>query len=76
MAMGVAGAIVIGTAAGIAGAASAGALLRHQLFDIGPYDPVVLAESTAALVVTAIVATWLPARRVARVSPAITLQSD
>jgi predicted permease len=76
MAMEVAGPVGAGAVAGIGGAAAAGAVLRHQLFDIGPHDPVVLIGAAGALVVTAGLALWLPARRIARVSPAITLQAE
>jgi putative ABC transport system permease protein len=76
MALGVAAALAAGTLIGLGGALAAGTLLHSQLFAVRPYDPEILLASTIALVATATVATWLPARRIARVSPAITLQVE
>jgi len=72
----VAAALAAGAGCGVVGALLAGRLLRSQLFDVRPYEPSVLLAATAALVTVALVATWLPARRIARISPAITLQVE
>jgi predicted permease len=64
------GIIGVGTAVLIGQAAGA------LLFDVRPFDPVVLVS--AILVVAAIVlaAAWIPARRAARVDPVVALRAD
>jgi predicted permease len=51
-------------------------LLRGFLFGVTTADPVTLFGATAALLATASLATWVPARRAARVDPAVALRSD
>jgi len=50
--------------------------LRALLYGVSAGDPLTLAGATLAIVVTATVASWLPARRAARVDPAIALRAD
>jgi putative ABC transport system permease protein len=61
--------VVIGAVAGFAGAIAVGRLLSSLLFDIGPTDPLTLAAVAALLGSIAWLASWLPARRAARLSP-------
>ena len=39
------------------------------LFGIAPQDPLTLAATAAVLLVTVLAASWLPARRAARINP-------
>jgi predicted permease len=50
--------------------------LRSFLFEIAPTDPLTLGGSTAILVGFALLASWIPARRAARVNPIDALRSD
>jgi len=50
--------------------------LRSFLFEIAPTDPVTLGGATAILVAFALLASWIPARRAARVNPIDALRSD
>ncbi|MEE8525030.1 MAG: ABC transporter permease [Thermoanaerobaculia bacterium] len=50
-------------------AAAAHWLVRDYLFGVGPYDPLVYAVAAAILLAVAFVASSLPARRAARLSP-------
>ncbi len=68
--------IGIGTGVGLvlAGAVSQG--LHLWLFGVSAFDPVTFGGVTAALVLTATVASYLPARRAARVDPLIALRAE
>jgi len=57
--------IVIGTAISLA----AGRLVATMLYGLKPTEPNNLAVATATLLVVALVAGYLPARRASRVSP-------
>jgi putative ABC transport system permease protein len=50
--------------------------LKPLLFDESPRDPVVFAAVTLMLLVVTIVASWVPARRAARVDPQVALRTD
>jgi ABC-type lipoprotein release transport system permease subunit len=46
------------------------------LYEIEPGDPQTFAAAAAVLLVTALVAAWIPARRAARVDPAFVLRQS
>ncbi len=69
-------AVAAGAAIGIAGAAAFGRLLTSLLYGVEPSDPIALSAAIAVLLGTAVLATWGPARRAARVDPAITLRHE
>jgi len=50
--------------------------LRTMLFGVSISDPIALGASVVVLMVVALLATWLPARRAARVDPASTLRAE
>jgi predicted permease len=64
--------LVIGGGLGIA----VGQLLRSQLFGISPADPVTFGGIALLLFAVALVASWLPARRAARIDPLVALKSE
>jgi ABC-type antimicrobial peptide transport system permease subunit len=64
--------VTIGVAAGLA--ASAG--LEGLLFGIAARDPLTLGATAVTLATVACAAAYLPARRAARVDPAITLRVE
>jgi putative ABC transport system permease protein len=49
-------------------------LLSSVIFGVAPWDPLVWGLAPAALLASALVATWLPARRAVRVDPAVALR--
>ena len=67
---------LVGLAAGTAGALVLSRWLGAQLYEVSPTDPVVFAGVGIVLVVVAILASGVPARRAARVDPAIALRSE
>jgi predicted permease len=67
---------VIGCILGLAVVLVTGARVRPLLFQTSPFDVVVAITALTVILVTAVVASWIPARRAGRVDPAIALQSD
>ncbi|MGH7627173.1 MAG: FtsX-like permease family protein, partial [Gemmatimonadaceae bacterium] len=65
---------VLGTAFGLAGAVALTRVMRSLLFGVGALDTVTFAVAPALLIVVALLASWLPARRAARVDPAVTIR--
>ncbi|HKW48100.1 MAG TPA: ABC transporter permease [Gemmatimonadaceae bacterium] len=66
----------IGVAIGVGGGLLATRLLRSWLFEIGPGDPLTFTAAAASLVAVALIASYLPARRAARVDPLVTIRAD
>src|SRR5579884_3634067 len=65
----------MGIAIGAAGAWALTRMMRSLLFGIGPNDPVTFAAMILLLVVVAIAAGYVPARRASRVDPMLSLRS-
>jgi predicted permease len=65
-----------GLAIGLAAAAALSRLVASLLYGVSPRDPAVLAGSSLALVLTALLAGYLPARRASRIDPATALRYD
>jgi predicted permease len=66
----------IGIAIGLSSTLALAQLVRSQLFGVTPFDPVTLAGAGVALVLVALLAAWLPARRAARVDPMVALRAE
>jgi putative ABC transport system permease protein len=66
----------IGTVVGLGVAAIATRALQSMLFGVGAIDPVTFLVVPVLLTVTAFVASWIPASRVARADPAVALQAE
>ena len=66
----------IGVVIGLAGALAVTRTMRSLLFDVSPTDPVVLVLVPLLLMAIAAVASFVPARRAARVDPAEALRSS
>jgi ABC-type antimicrobial peptide transport system permease subunit len=64
---------LLGIVAGLAGTAGMARLMAGLLYGVRPTDPVVVGGVALLLETVALVATWLPARRAARVNPAAVL---
>jgi putative ABC transport system permease protein len=68
--------VVLGLCLGVPAAIAAATAIRSLLFRIAPLDPPVLCAMTAALLFTAAMACYLPARRAARVDPIAALRAE
>jgi predicted lysophospholipase L1 biosynthesis ABC-type transport system permease subunit len=68
--------VAAGAVLGLAGALALTRVLRSLLFETAPTDPLTLAGVTALLLAVALLASYLPARRAARMDPAATLRSS
>src|SRR6185436_13478172 len=66
----------VGVAIGLPLAALLGFALSRLLYDVKPLDPVVFSVAPVLLALSALVATWLPARRATRVTPLTALRSE
>jgi predicted permease len=66
----------VGVAAGCALALAAGPAAASLLFRVTPYDPAALAGAVAALAVVALLASYVPARRAARIEPVVALRVE
>jgi predicted permease len=65
-----------GVGAGLAGALGLTRVLKSLLFEITPTDPPTLALAVIAVLVLALVATLIPARRASRIDPMATLRCE
>jgi ABC-type antimicrobial peptide transport system permease subunit len=66
----------IGIVAGIIASLGVGRLLETLLFGVAPHDALILSVATGVLLVAAVLANLLPARRAARVDPMISLRAE
>ena len=68
--------VVAGAVLGLAGALAATRLIQAMLFRTPAWDPWTYAAVTALLAAVAIAASWLPARRAARLDPTLALRGE
>ncbi len=71
-----AGVVVLGIAAGLLAARGMSAVMASILFGIEATDPLTYALAPTLLLVVAAAATWMPARRAARVDPVTALRAE
>jgi ABC-type antimicrobial peptide transport system permease subunit len=68
--------VATGVVLGLIGAVLASRLLRAQLFEVAPTDTITYVGVAVALIVVAMFASWIPARRAARIDPMTALRQD
>jgi predicted permease len=66
----------VGCGLGLLGAVAASRLLGSFLFEVSPFDPVVLALSAIAMLLLALAASALPARRASSTDPMLALRGE
>jgi putative ABC transport system permease protein len=67
---------VIGLAAGLAGSLALSRLLASSLFGVQPTDPATLATVSVTVLLVALLASYVPARRAAVVDPSTALRAE
>jgi ABC-type antimicrobial peptide transport system permease subunit len=68
--------VAIGVGLGLLASIALGRIIATQLWGVSPYDPWTLTCVPVVLLVTGLVACWLPARRAARVDPLVALRHE
>ena len=68
--------VVIGLLAGGVVSVLAGRVVAGMLYGVSARDPIAIGAGTAVLLVTTLIAVLMPARRAARIDPAITLRDN
>ncbi|HEX6816298.1 MAG TPA: FtsX-like permease family protein, partial [Gemmatimonadaceae bacterium] len=67
---------VWGSAVGVAGAFALTRLMRSLLFGVGALDAATFLATTTILITVAAFASWLPARRAARIDPMVAIRDE
>jgi predicted permease len=70
------GLVGLGLAFGVAAAVAVAMLLRSQMIGVQPWDPPTFLAILALLTAVALLSSWLPARRAARVDPLVALRTE
>jgi len=65
-----------GLAAGLAGTYFVGRLMRTVLYHVNPMDPTAISAVTAVLLLSALLACYIPARRATQVDPMVALRDE
>jgi putative ABC transport system permease protein len=66
----------IGVVIGLAGSLAASKLLGGLLYEVSPTDPLTLASITLVVLFVTFLASYVPARRAARVDPMVALRYE
>jgi len=67
---------IAGVTIGLVAAVIASRVLRAQLFEVAPTDVTTYVMVAAGLLAVSLVASWIPARRAARIDPLTALRHD
>ena len=68
--------VAVGVAAGALAAVGAARLVASLLYGVSPHDPLAYVAATTTLLLAALLASWAPALRAARVDPMVALRSE
>jgi predicted permease len=67
---------ILGSLAGLAGAAALSRSMTALLFEVSPFDPLIYTGVTVVLIAAAALASYLPARRTTDIDPTVALRSE
>jgi putative ABC transport system permease protein len=70
------GIVAVGIATGAVLVVATTRLLAARLYGVAPLDPATLGATAAALMIAAVLAVWLPARRAVRTDPMVAMRAD
>ena len=65
-----------GLAVGLGLGAVLGRILSTILYQVSPFDPISLAAASALLLLAAMIAAWVPARRAGRIEPMVAMRME
>jgi ABC-type antimicrobial peptide transport system permease subunit len=68
--------VAIGMILGLAASLAVNRILRSQLVGVSPYDPVTMAGAPVILILVALLACLIPARRAMNIDPAVALRHE
>jgi predicted permease len=68
--------VALGCGIGVAGYLLSARVIRDLLYGVSATDPIMLGATCAFLIVVALLATWIPARRAASIDPMQTLRAE
>ena len=68
--------VAVGLAIGVGGALLLTRVVRTLLYGVAPTDPAAFAGAFVLLLISALLASWLPARRATRVDPMVALRAE
>ena len=68
--------VLVGVAIGVAGALGLATVVRAMVFGVSPFNPIPLLAGAGAVLVAALLACWVPARKASRVDPIIALRAE
>jgi predicted permease len=71
-----AGPVAVGVVVGVAGVVATARVIQSMLFGVTHYDMPTLLAALAVLVVSALLAAWLPSARASRVEPMVALRQE
>ena len=70
------GPVALGLLVGVAGAWTLSRIMAGLLYEVEPNDPLALTGAAVLLVVTGLIASWIPALRGTRVDPMVTMRVE
>jgi ABC-type antimicrobial peptide transport system permease subunit len=68
--------VALGAVIGLVASLLLARVIATQLWGVSPYDPMTLSGVTILLLLTGLIACWIPARRASQVDPLVALRYE